>query len=73
VLSVVELTSYVEVMRALGVSTFKSDGTEIALVPRPEAAPPADDKPAPRTAPVRLTNEQLLFACTEGLPEDEVG
>ena len=72
-LSVADLTSYVEAMRALGVAAFKSDGTEIVLDPRHVTAPPREEEARPAAGPRQrqYTDDQLLFANTEGLPLDE--
>ena len=59
-----DLERYIQVMRANGVLAFKHEGLEIALGP---ASVPAGKE----RVPVRLSADQLLFAATEGLPDEE--
>lgn len=59
-----ELAHYIQVMRENNVLAFKHEGLEIAL--GPASAPSGKEK-----APIKFSADQLLFAATEGLPEEE--
>jgi hypothetical protein len=62
-----ELREYVDTMRELGVLSFKHEGLEIALGPAPAGPPTRNEARAPR----KSEYDRLLFACTEGLPEED--
>lgn len=64
-----ELARFISVMRDGGARSVKVDGIEIALDPLPVVAGPA---PATGHGRKPLTYSQLLFAATEGLPEEEI-
>lgn len=65
-----DLRNYVAAMRDLGVTAFKHDGLEIALGTEP-AKPLAPRDPDAPALPRKNDYEKLLFAATEGLPEDD--
>jgi hypothetical protein len=58
-------------MRDMGVATFKSGDLEISLGTAPAQAHAEPDPDAPKVAPKKSSYDKLLFACTEGLPEDD--
>lgn len=66
-----ELKQYVTVMRDMGVQTFKSGDLEITLGAAPVKPLSPKDPDAPQPAPRKSEYERLLFAATEGFPEDE--
>jgi hypothetical protein len=61
-------------MREHGATVFKTQDIHIELGPAPAAPLRSPDSDAPRTAPKRSEYGRLLFAATEGIPDDdEVG
>lgn len=58
-------------MRGLGVRVFKNGALEIELGPAPAPPVTQPDPDAPRPAPKRSEYDRLLFAATEGIPEDD--
>ena len=62
-----QLREYVTAMRELGVRAFKSADIEIALGPEPARSVTKSDYEPPRKGEY----EKLLFAATEGLPEED--
>ena len=68
-LSPQELAEYARIMRDSGILQFKQDGVEIVLSPQLRMMPlegGSNNGPPPRV----LTDEDYMFAATEGLPED---
>lgn len=66
-----ELSSYIQVMREHNATVFKTQDIHIELGPAPAPPPPPRDPDAPRVAPKRSEYDRLLFAATEGFPEDD--
>lgn len=62
-----ELRAFVRVMREEGVATLRVGDAVISLAPAPPAGKPEPIAPAAR----RKEYEKILFACTEGIPDDE--
>jgi hypothetical protein len=60
-----ELAEYAHVMKAEGISSFQGDGISITLHPG-AFFPIGGSSPSP--PPREYTDEELLFAATEGLP-----
>ena len=59
-------------MREMGITSFKHDDLAIELGAEPARALAPRDPDAPRIPAKRgPTFDQLLFAATEGLPEDD--
>lgn len=67
-ISPVELQAYIAVLRAGGVAIFEHDGLKLILGPRPPA--PGEGT---TTTPKTSDYNSMLFAATEGIPEEEEG
>jgi len=65
-----ELREYVAVMRESGILQLKADGLEITLDPRTNSSAPRDADRGPRL--MKDDYNDLLFAATEGMPDEQV-
>ena len=66
-----QFESYIRVMRDHNVTVFKTADVHIELGPPPAKPLPARDPDAPGLPPKRSDYEKLLFAATEGFPEED--
>lgn len=66
-----ELADYVTVMREHGATVFKAEGIHIELGPAPAPPIAPRDPDAPVLAPRKSDYERMLFAATEGLPDED--
>lgn len=70
-MSPTELANYIQVMREHGATVFKANDIHIELGPAPAPPPTPRDPDAPAPRPKRSDYDRMLFAATEGLPEDD--
>lgn len=66
-----DFEKYILVMNEHNVTVFKTADIHIELGPRPLKPSPLPDLDAPRLAPRRNDYERMLFAATEGLPDED--
>jgi hypothetical protein len=70
-LSPEDLEKYVLVMREHNVTVFKTADVQIELGQAPAKPLPSRDPDAPIQAPKKNDYERMLFAATEGLPDED--